>query len=86
MTPFFQTLPEVRKVSYATNAIDSLNMVMRRYTRNRRILPNDDAALKAVFTAIREASKNWKMFRHRKRALQTFQLLLGEDRVPLAAL
>jgi len=84
--PFFQFLPEIRKVIYTTNAIESLNMVMRKYTRNRRIFPNDDAALKALFMAIREASKNWKMIHHWKPALQSFQLMFGEERVPLAAL
>ena len=58
--PFLRFLPEIRKVIYTTNAIESLNMVMRKYTRNRRISPNDDAALKALLLAIREASKNWK--------------------------
>jgi hypothetical protein len=36
--------------------------------------------------AIREASKNWKMIHHWKPALQSFQLMFGEERVPLAAL
>ncbi|MGH8078475.1 MAG: IS256 family transposase, partial [Lysobacter sp.] len=36
IVPFFQFLPEIRKVIYTTNAIESLNMVMRKYTRNRR--------------------------------------------------
>ncbi len=84
--PFFQFLPEIRKVIYTTNAIESLNMVMRKYTRNRRIFPNDDAALKALFLAIREASKNWKSIHHWKPALQSFQLMFGEARVPLDAL
>lgn len=84
--PFFQFLPEIRKVIYTTNAIESLNMVMRKYTRNRRIFPNDDSALKALFLAIREASRNWKSIHHWKPALQSFQLMFGEDRVPLAAL
>ena len=84
--PFFQFLPEIRKVIYTTNAIESLNMVMRKYTRNRRIFPNDDAALKALFLAIREASKNWKFICHWKPALQSFQVMFGEERVPLAAL
>ena len=84
--PFFAFPPEIRKVIYTTNAIESLNMVMRKYTRNRRIFPNDDAALKALFMAIREASKNWKMIHHWKPALQSFQLMFGEERVPLAAL
>jgi transposase-like protein len=84
--PFFQFLPEIRKVIYTTNAIESLNMVMRKYTRNRRIFPNDDSVLKALFLAIREASKNWKSIHHWKPALQSFQLMFGEERVPLGVL
>lgn len=84
--PFFQFLPEIRKVIYTTNAIESLNMVMRKYTRNRRIFPNDDSALKSLFLAIREASRNWKSIHHWKPALQSFQVMFGEERVPLAAL
>jgi len=84
--PFFQFLPEIRKVIYTTNAIESLNMVMRKYTRNRRIFPNDEAALKSLFLAIQEASKNWKAIHHWKPALQSFQLMFGEERVPLTAL
>ena len=84
--PFFQFLPEIRKVIYTTNAIESLNMVMRKYTRNRRIFPNDDSALKSLFLAIREASRNWKSIHHWKPALQSFQVMFGDERVPLAAL
>lgn len=84
--PFFQFLPEIRKVVYTTNTIESLNMVMRKYTRNRRIFPSDESALKALFLAIREASKNWKSIHHWKPALQSFQLMFGEERVPLTAL
>lgn len=83
--PFFQFLPEIRKVIYTTNAIESLNMVMRKFTRNRRIFPNDEAALKGLFLAIREASRNWKSIHHWKPALQSFQVMF-EDRVPLGAL
>lgn len=84
--PFFQFLPEIRKVIYTTNAIESLNMVMRKLTRNRRIFPNDDSALKSLFLAIHEASKNWKSIHHWKPALQSFQIMFGEERVPLAVL
>lgn len=61
-------------------------MVMRKYTRNRRISLSDDSALKALFMAIREASKNWKSIHHWKPALQSFQVMFGEERVPLDAL
>lgn len=84
--PFFQFPPEIRKVIYTTNAIESLNMSLRKLTRNRRIFPNDEAALKALYLAIHQASRNWKQIHHWKPALQTFQILFGEDRVPVAAL
>lgn len=84
--PFFQFPPELRKVMYTTNAIESLNMSLRKLTRNRRIFPNDDAILKAMFLAINEASRKWKMIHHWKPALQVFQLMFGDERVPVAAL
>jgi putative transposase len=84
--PFFQFLPEIRKAIYTNNAIESLNMLMRTFTRNRRIFPKDESALKGLFMATREASKNWKSIHHRKPALQSFQVMFGEDRVPLGAL
>lgn len=84
--PFFQFLPEIRKVIYTTNAIESLNMSLRKLTRNRRIFPNDDSALKSLFLSIREASRNWKAIHHWKPALQSFQVMFGEERVPLTAL
>nr|AAL96208.1 putative transposase [Xanthomonas oryzae pv. oryzae] len=84
--PFFQFVPQIRKVIYTTNAIESLNMVMRKLTRNRRIFPNDDSALKSLFLAVREASKNWRSIHHWKPALQSFQVMFGEKRVPMNAL
>jgi len=81
--PFFQFPPEIRKVIYTTNAIESLNMSLRKLTRNRRIFPNDEGAIKALYLAIRQASRNWQMIHNWKPALQTFQVMFGEDRVPL---
>lgn len=81
--PFFQFPPEIRRITYTTNAIESLNMTVRKYTRNRRIFPNDDSALKSLFLAIREASKRWRGVHHWKAAMQVFQILFGEDRVPV---
>jgi transposase-like protein len=84
--PFFQFPPEIRKVIYTTNAIESLNMSLRKLTRNRRIFPNDEAAIKALYLAVELASRNWKQIHHWKPALQTFQIQFGEDRVPVSAL
>lgn len=84
VVPFFQLPPEIRKITYTTNAIESLNMTMRKYTRNRRIFPSDESALKSLYLAIREASKNWRSGHHWKPALQVFQILFGEQRVPIS--
>ena len=85
VVPFFQFPPEIRKITYTTNAIESLNMTMRKYTRNRRIFPNDDSAMKSLYLAIREVGKRWRGVHGWKAALQVLQILFGEDRVPVNA-
>ena len=81
--PFFQFPPEIRKVIYTTNAIESLNASLRKLTRNRRIFPNDDSVFKAMYLAIRQCADKWTTIQHWKPALQVFQIVFGEDRVPL---
>ncbi len=63
-----------------------MKRVRRKFTRNRYIFPNDDAALKGVFVALREASKNWKSIQDWKPAVQSFQIMFGAERVPLTSL
>jgi putative transposase len=78
----FDFPPPIRKVIYTTNAIESVNSVIRKFTRNRKIYPNEESALKLVFMAIREAAKKWTMpIHHWKQALNHFAVLY-EDRVP----
>jgi transposase-like protein len=56
--------------------------VIRKLTRNRKIYPNEDSALKIVYLAIREASKKWTMpIRNWKAALNHFAILF-EGRLP----
>ena len=86
IVPFFQFMPEIRKVIYTTNAIESLNMSLRKLTRNRRIFPNDDAVMKAMYLAIQHTSRKWSVIHHWKQALQAFQVMFGEDRLPVEAL
>jgi transposase-like protein len=72
----------IRKAIYTTNAIESVNSVIRKFTRNRKIYPNEESALKIVFMAIREASRKWTMpIRKWKEALNHFAILF-EDRIP----
>jgi putative transposase len=59
--PFFAYPPEVRKMIYTTNAIESLNATLRRSVRVRGHFPNDEAAMKLIWLKLREITKNWKM-------------------------
>ena len=78
----FDFPPEIRKAIYTTNAIESVNSVIRKFTKNRKIYPNEESALKLVFMAIREAAKKWtKPIHHWKQALNHFAILY-EDRMP----
>jgi transposase-like protein len=81
--PFFQFPPEIRKIIYTTNAIESLNANLRKLTRNRRIFPNDESVFKAMYLAIRQCADKWSIIHHWKPALQVFQIAFGEDRIPL---
>lgn len=55
---------EIRKIIYTTNAIESLNSVIRKSINNRKIFPNDQSALKVVYLAVQKASQKWTMSVH----------------------
>jgi len=55
---------EIRKIIYTTNAIESLNSVIRKAIKNRKIFPHDNSAMKMVWLAIQSASKKWTMPLH----------------------
>lgn len=59
--PFFDFPQDIRRVIYTTNAIESLNSVIRKAVNNRKIFPNDKSALKTVFLAVKQASRKWTM-------------------------
>jgi putative transposase len=72
--------PAIRKAIYTTNAIESINSQIRKFTRNRKQYPNRDSALKLIYMAIHEASKKWTMpIPHWKAALNHFAIMF-EDR------
>ncbi len=72
----------IRKAIYTTNAIESVNSVIRKFTRNRKIYPNEESALKLVYMAISEASKKWtRPIHHWKQALNHFAIMY-QDRMP----
>ncbi len=72
----------IRRAIYAADAIESVNSVIRKFTRNRKVYPNEESALKLVYMAIQEASKRWTMpIRRWKEALNHFAIML-EGRMP----
>ena len=82
ITTLFDFPWPIRKAIYTTNAIESVNSVIRKFTRNRKIYPNEESALKIVYMAIQTASKRWTLpIRHWKQALNHFAILY-EGRMP----
>ena len=72
---------DIRKAIYTTNAIESLNSVIRKAVKKRKLFPTDDSAMKVIYLAIREASKKWTMpIRNWKLALNRFMIEF-EDRL-----
>jgi putative transposase len=71
----FEFPQEIRKVIYTTNAIESLNSVIRKSINNRKIFPNDQSALKVIYLAIQKASQKWTMPLHEwKLAMNRFEI------------
>lgn len=74
---------DIRKVIYTTNAIESLNSVIRKSVKTRKVFPSDDAALKVIYLAIQAASKKWTMpIRDWKPALNRFIIEFEEQIAP----
>ena len=79
IVPFFAYPGEIRKVIYTTNTIESLNMSLRKIIKMRGSFPNDDAAMKLLYLALRNASKKWTMpVRDWNGALNRFSILWPE--------
>ena len=60
VVPFLSFPPEIRKVIYTTNAIESLHMQLRKILKNRGHFPNDEAAAKLIFLALKNITRKWK--------------------------
>lgn len=79
LTAFFDYPDEIRKVIYTTNAIESLNSVIRKAVERRKLFPTNDSAMKVVYLAINQAAKKWTMpIQNWKPALNQFMILYGD--------
>ena len=81
ITPFFDFPPEIRKVIYTTNAIESVNMSLRKITKNRGSVPSDEALLKLFYLALRNISQKWTMPIRDWKAALTRLTIQFEDRM-----
>ncbi len=82
LTPFFDYPAEIRKVIYTTNAIESVNMSLRKITKNRGAFPTDEALLKLFYLGLRNISRKWTMpIRDWRAALNRFTIQF-EERLP----
>ncbi|MBD3557536.1 IS256 family transposase [Planktothrix sp. FACHB-1355] len=79
----FDYSEEIRKVIYTTNAIESLNSVIRKATRKRKVFPTDDSALKVVFLATQAAAQKWTMpIKDWRQAMNRFAIEFEEQLAP----
>ena len=83
LNTIFSYPEDIRKVIYTTNAIESLNSVIRKSVKTRKVFPSDNAAFKVVYLAIQSASKKWTMpIRDWKPALNRFIIEFEEQIAP----
>ncbi|ENH2499031.1 Transposase (or an inactivated derivative) [Vibrio xiamenensis] len=81
LNTLFNYPEDIRKAIYTTNAIESLNSVLRKAIKKRKLFPTDESARKVIFLAIQEASKRWTMpIRNWRQALNRFMIMF-EDRL-----
>ena len=77
--PFFAFPPEVRRIIYTTNAIESLNSTLRTAVRSRGHFPTDEAAIKLLYLVLRNVSKDWKNAQREWTAAMTqFAIMFGD--------
>ena len=85
VSPFYAYPAEIRKVIYTTNAVESLNMSLRKVIKTRGSFPNEEAALKLLYLGLERAAKKWtRPVLDWKAALNRFAILF-EERLPRGA-
>lgn len=85
VTPFFAFPPEVRKVMYTTNTVESLNRAFRKIIKSRGAFPSEEAALKLLYLTMNNTSGRWKKTVQDWKAALNHFAVLWEDRIRDAA-
>lgn len=81
LNTIFNYPEDIRKAIYTTNAIESLNSVIRKAIKKRKIFPSDDSTKKMIYLAIKEASKKWTMPIHNWRQAMSRFIIEFEERL-----
>jgi putative transposase len=81
--PLFAFPEEIRKIIYTTNAVESLNMSLRKVIKTRTSFPSEEAALKLLYLALKNVTRKWKPSPNWRTALNHFMLFSG-DRIEAA--
>ncbi len=79
--PFLAFPPEIRRVVYTTNTVESLNMQIRKTIKTRGHFPNDDAAIRLIWLAITRAKTNWRTCYNWTKTMAVLRIHFG-DRIP----
>jgi putative transposase len=78
VVPFFAFPPDIRKMIYTTNAVESLNRSLRKIIKTRGSFPNDEAAMKLLYLAIQNAGIHWRRPIEWTAAMGQFAILFGD--------
>jgi putative transposase len=76
--PFFSFPAEIRKIIYTTNTVEGLNRAFRKIIKSRGAFPSEEAALKLLYLAMKNAASKWESVRDWRSALNQFALLWDE--------
>ena len=76
--PFFAFAPDIRKMIYTTNAVEALNRSLRKIIKTRGSFPNDEAAMKLLYLAVRNAGVHWRRPVAWTAAMGQFAIQFGE--------
>lgn len=82
--PFFAFAPEIRKMIYTTNAVEALNRSLRKIIKTRGSFPNDEAAMKLLYLALKNAEVHWRRPIAWTAAMSQFAIQFGDRFAPPA--
>jgi len=81
LTAFLAYPAEIRKLIYTTNIIESFNASLRKFTKNKKVFPTDDAALKSIYLAAQQIRKKWKKTRYNWGQIYNQLFIYFENRI-----